>query len=907
MSTKRTSAPSARHLVPEGLPPDPTLTYDPQRSTLLQSMGSLAPTRLGVPASVLGPADDRPAPIVLPPLPAADIDLLEPLAQGGFGDVWRGRQRSLDRSVAVKRLRDDRLEAADDEQRRNLEAMFRHEALTTAHLEHPNIVPVYQLGTDSTGRSVLGMKIVRGRRWSELIREQQHRPIDELLADHLPILIDVAQAVAYAHSRGVLHRDLKPQQVMVGEFGEVQVMDWGLALLFGETAPRVPVAAAEGAAASGSFTSSGVAGPAGTPCFMAPEQTRDDGCVLGPWTDLYLLGGCLYFLLTGQPTHGGENGLVAFARAARGEVVPAEERAPERRPPTELCDLARGVLAADPEDRRPATVQEFVEALRAYLGGASRKQRSRRLADGIEDRLTAGGGGEGGEVTADYDTLARCLEGLREAEALWPENPRIESIRLRVRRRYAEVALARSDLALARLQASHLADDEQGTLVRRQIDRAIGVRRRQARQRRLALAALVLVTLVGALGFAVQERRNSERLRQQRDAAQSARDDAEGLMSFMLDDLWHELLPIGRVDLLEPVARRAKAYYAGRDPEVLGPAEQTRFAAMFDILGDTFHFQGDTEAAVEAYARAADIFRRQVEGGSPTAPEQDPRRALAEALMGLASSTNDLGQGEEALTIYDEAFALNETLLTEAPADLELRISQMELIDGRGIALYDLARLDEAHRCFEEAVRLGEAIDRDAPSEAHSERLPGALTRLAVTWDDLGHPDRALAPVEHAAQLRREGVARHLEQTSQWLDLALVVAVQGEILAHLERFDESVEVLRGVEPRLNELETLDPANVEVRYVHSLVLLQLGRSESARGRAESARRAWNRLLEVLEPVREDSTLAYLDDSVARALLYLGRRDEARPIAEALIAKGWRHQGFEELWNELGGAD
>src|SRR5690606_34281763 len=134
----------------------------------------------------------------------------------------------LGRRVAVKRLKrslfDDhkfhpmRIEA--------LRHAFRQEGLTTANLDHPNIVPIHNLGTDVEGRPVLTMKFVRGTPWDQIIAEDfGEMPVSDFLAKHIPILVSMANAVAFAHSRGFVHRDLKPSQVMVGEFGEVYLMD----------------------------------------------------------------------------------------------------------------------------------------------------------------------------------------------------------------------------------------------------------------------------------------------------------------------------------------------------------------------------------------------------------------------------------------------------------------------------------------------------------------------------------------------------------------------------------------------------------------------------------------------------------------------------------------------------------
>ena len=897
------AAPDTSPGAPKDLPSDPALTYNPKRSTLLGGLGSTLPTRLEVPQPAPSPGAPPPGRkgfegVSLPLLPDADFSLDERIARGGFGDVWKGRQPSLGREVAIKRLRDDRLVGVADEERRNLEAMFRHEAWTTARLEHPNIVPVYQLGRDSEGRTLLGMKWVRGRRWSRLIREELGLPIDEFLARHLAILIDVAQAVAFAHSQGVLHRDLKPQQVMVGAFGEVQLMDWGLALLYGQQAPALPASGSWEDGGSGSFQSSGVMGPAGTPCFMAPEQTREDGVDLGPKTDLYLLGGCLYYLLTGAPTHGGQNGLVAFVRASQGEVVPVRERAPERPIPNELCELVEGVLAADPKERRPETVEGLVEALQAYLSGATRRQRAGRLVEQVTAEL------EGGPA-ADYDALGELLEQVREAESLWPDHPEVDPLRQRLRRRFGEAALERGDLALARLQVSHLGagavpSDPRNDQLRSRVEQAIEQRRRQGLQRRFTLAALALVVLLATLGFAWQERRANARLRFERDVAEAARADAEGLMGFLLDDLWDRMIEIGRLDLLAPVARRAEAHYRDLDLASSQPVERLNFGKMFLTIGDTLRYEGDTEGAVQAYRRGLEIFRglEETEGGAGAVLER-----RLDGMLWLANALNDLGESEESIALQGEILELldgAQGILDDEDA-LAIRVSS---VDGLGITHYDRGDLEQAQDAFERAVALGREARRNHPT-LQPGVVTGPLVRLAVTLADRDRPEAALVLVEEALALEAQtgdSEAGGAEWSFSWF----AASIHGEILAELGRWDEAVRVMREFEPGLRARVESDPGNAEVRYLAAMLLLQIGNSESARGEGAAAKAAWESVLDLVEPVRDESSMTYFDDVLVRALVALGRVDEARPVAEGLLAIDWRHQDFAEFWRRHGGA-
>jgi serine/threonine-protein kinase len=190
------------------------------------------------------------------------------------------------------------------------EQRFLREARLTGALQHPGIVPVHNLGRLADGRLFYTMKLVRGRTLAELLRDEPDGP--ERLPRLLAVVEKVCQAVAYAHSRGVIHRDLKPSNVMVGQFGEVQVMDWGLAKELSRTEPAVvPDEATEDVETVGRVEeAAGLsrAGAAlGTPAYMPPEQAAGDWDIVDERADVFALGAILCQALTGQPPYQGAN------------------------------------------------------------------------------------------------------------------------------------------------------------------------------------------------------------------------------------------------------------------------------------------------------------------------------------------------------------------------------------------------------------------------------------------------------------------------------------------------------------------------------------------------------------------------------------------------------------------------
>jgi serine/threonine-protein kinase len=293
-------------------------------------------------------------------LPADRYELLGEFARGGMGVVLRARDRVIGRELAVK------VPAAIDDWGRAAESRFLREARITGQLQHPGVVPVYDVGRFPDGRPFMAMRLVRGQ------------PLDVLLGDRpdpghdrprwLEVFEQVCRTVAYAHSKGVIHRDLKPHNVVVSGCGQVWVLDWGLAKVLHEDDDIPPDAADPPVRGSGAGqTDHGVA--LGTPGYMAPEQARGEPGV-DERADVFALGALLCEVLTGDPPFLDPDIQVTWRRNMVGDVADALARLDGCGADPRLVDLAKRCLSPNPADRprdarEPAAVAAEVRAAQA--------------------------------------------------------------------------------------------------------------------------------------------------------------------------------------------------------------------------------------------------------------------------------------------------------------------------------------------------------------------------------------------------------------------------------------------------------------------------------------------------------------------------------------------------------------
>ncbi|QEH31556.1 Serine/threonine-protein kinase PknB [Aquisphaera giovannonii] len=365
---------------------DITVAVGPADPSTLARLGD----SLGPMPSVLlrdGDPESAPEPVVAPASPemprpgdrTGKLQLFGEIARGGMGAVLKARDPDLGRELAVKVL----LERHRDKP--ELVRRFIEEAQIGGQLQHPGIVPVYDLGAFADARPYFAMKLVRGRTLAALLGARPS-PADDL-PRFLSIFEAVCQTVAYAHARGVIHRDLKPSNVMVGSFGEVQVMDWGLAkvLARGGVADErrsmpAPADSPVATGRSGSAADESHAGSVmGTPPYMPPEQARGETDRLDERADVFALGSILCEVLTGGPAHAGSSSAEVLRKAAAADTADAESRLAACGADPELAALVRSCLAPSVE-ARPRDARAVADAVTAHLAGVQGRLRDAELA-----------------------------------------------------------------------------------------------------------------------------------------------------------------------------------------------------------------------------------------------------------------------------------------------------------------------------------------------------------------------------------------------------------------------------------------------------------------------------------------------------------------------------------------------
>ncbi len=317
------------------------------------------------------------------------------LGEGGMGVVRTAVQPSLQRLVAVKTLRPNASES-------DALAVLR-EAWVTGFLEHPNIIPIHEITTAADGSPLVVMRRIQGVTWHDVLRETSRATAAgarDLLEHNLRILVQVCHALVFAHDNGVVHRDVKPANVMLGSFGEVYLLDWGISCaLFGDAMLHLPSAKES-------------VEPAGTIPYLAPEMAGLLTSGLSERSDIYLLGAVLFEIATGAPPHPVEIASALKSIATSPPDIPGDVEA-------DVAAICRRAMQYEPAQRH-ASVAEFRDAIQSFLV----RRDSLYVASagqGLLSELRAGIASDAPRRVL-YDIWGECRFAFREALRTWPDN-----------------------------------------------------------------------------------------------------------------------------------------------------------------------------------------------------------------------------------------------------------------------------------------------------------------------------------------------------------------------------------------------------------------------------------------------------------------------------------------------------
>ncbi|MEQ1633158.1 MAG: serine/threonine-protein kinase, partial [Planctomycetota bacterium] len=720
------------------------------------------------------------------------------IARGGMGAILEVFDEDLRRRLAMKvildRSGDGSGAPATDADPVTL-SRFLEEAQVTGQLDHPCIVPVHELGLDDHGRVYFTMRLVHGRHLEAVFDLAARGAEDWTTMRALSVLHKVCEAMAYAHEKGVVHRDLKPQNVMVGRFGEVYVMDWGLARVRGRSESRDARIDPDSAARDrpglqrvetdrrdasshgnddGLYTMDGDI--VGTPSYMSPEQARGELEQVDERSDVYSVGAMLYRLLAGVAPHAGERSTAidVWKRVVAGPP-PALDTIAKNAPP-ELVAVCEKAMARDPAQRYQGML-ELASDLRAFL--------ENRVVRAFETGAVA----EARKWVRRNRGLAASLAGFVLALA----GGLVTSLVL------ADRAHASADLAeVRRGEAARSAELAEAKRKEAAENAALAEERRKEAAANAELA----------------EQRRSEADANATLAKQQARI-AKEVNSFLNDDLFAAIAPEhdGKDVTVRQVLDRASTQLdiagLGSDPEVE--------AALRMTMGTTYQRLGEPEISRRHFERALELGRTK---------DGDRSETVLEALRGSASALLELGQHDEAIAHYQEALAMSKRMFGDEHK------ATLSTMTDLAIVLEATGRTTEAEALRSAAIPMqAKVFGEDAPDTLASRNNQGLAAQRSGRFAEA---EQILRDVLER-RIRVSG-ARHPETVVVTSNLAM-------LLGDLGRLDEGEALAREVLDACLEIYDEDHPKV------ANAMGNLGTLAFRRGRMQDAERLFRESLRI----------------------------------------------------------
>jgi serine/threonine protein kinase/DNA-binding SARP family transcriptional activator len=889
--------------IPPLPPPPSTPPRPPRRSAAQPGLATDSLPTLDVPPAEAGAAADA----SLPPLPIvseASYKAEREIARGGMGRIVAAEDQRLGRPVALKEL----LEPAGEQLTR-----FQREALITARLQHPGIVPVYEAGRWPSGEPFFAMKLVSGRPLDRVIAEA--RAIDDRLA-LLPRIAAAADAIAYAHSQRVVHRDLKPANVLIGDFGETVVIDWGLAKdldhadgpesgrIQANTLPSRPAAKASASRrrapnTTGSSTLTVAGAVMGTPAYMAPEQAR--GEPIDERADVFALGAMLYHVLAGVPPYNARTATDVIAAAALGKVIPLDER--ERRAPRELVAIVARAMAQVPDDRYP-NAGELADELRRFMTGqlvsAHRYTALQRVGRFVRRHRAAVAIGAFAAITiavggtlavrsivherdnadrertlaitqrkAAQELIGEVLADLKDRLSTIGRLDLMANLGGEIRDYYEVLSKRPGGISTEDLDQMATAVEIVGRAERDsgQTDRAL----RTWTEARARLAAAV----AGDTSPAVRVKR-----------AMIAR------LDFQIGTI-HQLR--GKKGPAIAAYQQARAAYA----TLLGEAPADRAvlidaAETHDQIGDLLRTDGKLAQAFDAYAEAKALRERAATQTSSRPSEEV--MALSTSHLKLGSIHQARGKSSDALAEYRSALALRERLLGSQPDNVQIKQKVLAVQDVLAELQRAIGDPKSAADTYRRAIPVMDELVRRDPTNAEWKQQRGdLLADLGFMLLDIGELAAGSAQLELAIESHRELLQRDPKNTRWAMALSQSYTRAGDGKLSLGLVDEGMAHYREALEQRGRLARREPTHVPYQRAVAWAYAKLGNGHAYKHELDRAREAHERALEIRARLAADAPAQVgFKNELASSEIALGRLLAARNPRRAgeLITAGLR---------------
>ncbi len=713
---------------------------------------------------------------------------------GGLGEIYIAEDLELDRKVALKEIR-ERL--ASDPQAR---ARFLLEAEVIGKLEHPGIVPIYGLGHYRDGRPYYAMRFIKGESLRKVIDAFHQGEARRTRGEHelmfrglLGRFVDACNAIEYAHSRNVLHRDIKPGNIMLGRFGETLVVDWGLTKLLGER--EEPDESSEGplqSQASEAIEPTRLDSAVGTPRYMSPEQAACKADKVGPASDIFSLGATLYCILTGRPPFTGSDRDEVKDRACRGEFPPPREI--RREIPAPLASICVKAMAVDPGQRYAS---------------------ARELADDVERWLADE------PVSAHkYPAQARAARWVRR------HRPLVAA---------AAALLVTLSIALAVSNVVIRAEE----------------RRAEANFKLASEAIDQMLVRVGDKSLMYVPRMNQLRSDLADDAVRFHKKlldqhprDPDLRWTYANNCIWaaHNHLMAGRFDKFFDYSGEIVSTYdilLNQDPSNRRYANAMIYAQIQEA--SALQRTGQIKAAI-ALLRKALVEAEKLAAADPESFKFRHTYTLARVRMNLCDALVMVGRHEEARVLYDAAIEKLEPVVREHPTVHVYRRSLVWLLVGRGILASETSDPARARQAFEAGSAQLDQLKAQGDEPVEVTALRAFLLNEKGRWlASTSRPAEAEGAHDEAFGLISGLFASYPDFVDYRIEGASALVYRGQLKAGLaeEKKRDAEEDLRRAIELLDPIVVAHPKMVRARSLLGRARGTLGRLLLERGEREPA--------------------------------------------------------------------